>query len=477
MKFFKAIANLFAFLAIPSLIFPHGMADIPTVVCSPDIQQHRRVLSYDDVLNLIDEIAEEEYLEERYTAEELAIIADLFAILAKHGVARENEAQRLAVERDIEIYLSSNTQLFCSYLPVLSDEVELLFCKNWFGKQYGSVKKFVHKHKTALIIGAAVVVAAVVIVVVVATAAPAVAMTSAAAVGAAATPEERDCSTPSVRNIEEFIGVATLLEEEIAPLQELALQECVAEVVQDPAVNWGQFTGISRDIGSSIAHKVLHEFDEIALEMAESKEKLRDLAIRILPDGWVSVDTGSPVQECMNWVEARHKYIDQLFGTQFTDRFLPQEEDEDAPQMAIGILPPQGAFGGFGIAARRGIGIFGELVTAERIPITQASSVVGWETGESINNLTITAREPKWSTVRQRYWKNRAHFPSEEDGTVEIERMKRGLAPQRVNPRTGEVESKELHHIPAQKDGGRFDVIEVWPDEHSRIDPNRYTGG
>lgn len=49
--------------------------------------------------------------------------------------------------------------------------------------------------------------------------------------------------------------------------------------------------------------------------------------------------------------------------------------------------------------------------------------------------------------------------------------MKKGLAPQRFNPNTGKIESMELHHTPIpQRNGGLFDFIKVWPDEHKAID-------
>ena len=41
---------------------------------------------------------------------------------------------------------------------------------------------------------------------------------------------------------------------------------------------------------------------------------------------------------------------------------------------------------------------------------------------------------------------------------------------------TGKLESMELHHDPAQRDGGLFDFIKVWPDEHVKLDPKRYLG-
>ena len=54
--------------------------------------------------------------------------------------------------------------------------------------------------------------------------------------------------------------------------------------------------------------------------------------------------------------------------------------------------------------------------------------------------------------------------------------MKKDLAPQRFNSETGKMESKELHHTPPQRDGGLFDFVEVWPEEHAKMDPNRKIG-
>jgi len=106
-----------------------------------------------------------------------------------------------------------------------------------------------------------------------------------------------------------------------------------------------------------------------------------------------------------------------------------------------------------------------------------ANSTRGWRVGEPINNLTAKGNVPSWSAVRQRFWKNEAHFNAEKYSGVNLDRMKRGLAPQKINRRTGRLESKELHHIPPQREGGLFDFEAVWPDAHARIDPFRHTGG
>ena len=50
--------------------------------------------------------------------------------------------------------------------------------------------------------------------------------------------------------------------------------------------------------------------------------------------------------------------------------------------------------------------------------------------------------------------------------------MKKGLAPQVKSIDAG-MESVELHHIPPQREGGRFDFIEVTKQTHMDIDPFR----
>ena len=91
---------------------------------------------------------------------------------------------------------------------------------------------------------------------------------------------------------------------------------------------------------------------------------------------------------------------------------------------------------------------------------------VGWKVGDPITNLTRAGNEPGWNTVKQRLWKSEAEFnPDKYVGNVE--RMKKGLAPARVNPETGQLEFMELHHTPTpQSEGGLFEFVPVWPSEH-----------
>lgn len=83
---------------------------------------------------------------------------------------------------------------------------------------------------------------------------------------------------------------------------------------------------------------------------------------------------------------------------------------------------------------------------------------------------------PSWSAVRVRYWKNQAYLHPESYKYQELARMKKGLAPQQFNPKIDQWESKELRHNLSPREGGLFDFIEVWPEEHEIIDPLRRTG-
>ena len=55
--------------------------------------------------------------------------------------------------------------------------------------------------------------------------------------------------------------------------------------------------------------------------------------------------------------------------------------------------------------------------------------------------------------------------------------MKKGLAPKQYNEEKEIWESIELHHDPARRDGGMYDVTEMSPEEHAKADSNRHLGG
>ncbi|SCZ33483.1 MULTISPECIES: DUF637 domain-containing protein [unclassified Pseudomonas] len=102
----------------------------------------------------------------------------------------------------------------------------------------------------------------------------------------------------------------------------------------------------------------------------------------------------------------------------------------------------------------------------------------GWKVGDDVYNQTAKGNDPSWSAVRSRFWKNEAAAPSAANtyGPENLDRMSKGLAPQRYNADKGGIESMELSHepIPA-RDGGK-DFVPRWPQDHAAVDPYRKPG-
>ncbi len=81
------------------------------------------------------------------------------------------------------------------------------------------------------------------------------------------------------------------------------------------------------------------------------------------------------------------------------------------------------------------------------------------------------------SSDRRREWKNEAENPTRDDFTEEdMERMRKGLPPQRYNADKGGIESMERSHEPIPLRDGGTQTVPRWPQEHAAVDPYRHTG-
>lgn len=100
----------------------------------------------------------------------------------------------------------------------------------------------------------------------------------------------------------------------------------------------------------------------------------------------------------------------------------------------------------------------------------------GWHVGAPIDIKTRAGNDPSWSTVRQRYWKNEAHYNADLYSNKNLELMRKGSAPRHS---TIDV-PMELHHIEGRNISRPHDIQNlqpVWPWAHADIDPFRnYTG-
>ena len=119
-----------------------------------------------------------------------------------------------------------------------------------------------------------------------------------------------------------------------------------------------------------------------------------------------------------------------------------------------------------------------EEVSTNNISNESASKGKRWQVGDPIDAPTASGKNPKWSTVRQRYWKNEAYNNSGNYSASDLARMKKGKAPSVQYPENGQWYSMELHHKDTpQRDGGSNtleNLLPVSPWKHDEIDPYRH---
>ena len=517
MRHSKFFTNFISLCIIPSLIaLPQD--DIPNIQMHPQhihqtasggcIQLNNELFSYEDILELIEEI-EEGNIEERCTPEEIEGINQFIAILAKEGILPGDLHQEFAVNMDIQelLFQNDNDYRFAYSLDgghsiqpaVFYGQENPVLCKSWGKKQWDQTRKFVKKHKKEIIIGAAIVIAvAVTVTIIVVVCSSTTAGTAAgSAIGAAGGALADDSSESKPKESKhnhsrsekvENTTVSTepeIIEVSPIPLSETPLlMEVIAEQVNEFKDNMvveclvtseksldpesPSFTQNVKEYGIILAHKLLEETSEIVSVVPHLLDEIRDIGERCIPSSVCDLQTSdiyNPIGNFEDTVERGHQAIDNFFGV---DQSQARTENQDnGPEFALGILPPPSALGS--VVASEG-----------KVAMTQVSSTCGWRVGQPIQNRTWWGGVPKWNTVRSRHWKNQAQLaksnPNAKYFPEDISRMERGLAPQRINNITGQMESKELHHIPPQRDGGLFDFIEVWPDEHANLDPKRYLG-
>ncbi|MFX0209518.1 MAG: hypothetical protein ACFFDT_26270 [Candidatus Hodarchaeota archaeon] len=180
-------------LACPQNPLPH----FQVVHCQSEqsnLQENARSLTYDEVLLFLEEIESGEF-EERCSLAQLEQVNQFIALLAKKGLLPGNFDEEMSVEEDIEDLLGIQENPFESafsmgdyqeymIVPAVFNGLnyDIIHC-GWIKKKWKKTKKFVKKHKKALIIGTVVVVAVAAVTVAVVAASTA---SAASAVGAAA---------------------------------------------------------------------------------------------------------------------------------------------------------------------------------------------------------------------------------------------------------------------------------------------------
>ncbi|MDE3056056.1 MAG: hypothetical protein KGI80_05150 [Verrucomicrobiota bacterium] len=500
------IRKFFFILAIPSIIFPSEPQLYERQETS--VQSTQSPVSYDDILELLEEIESGSIYD--CNAEQAEQVNKLLAILAKNGILPHEEHQvSPLINRDIQSLLNLSSGQFVESDYFLSEIYEIApaiyyhdfhnhefdLCRSWGKRAWDKTRHFVKKHKKEILIGAAVTVAVAVTV-------TAVVLTCGAASGgavalaegaiAAAKSEDEKASSKSSehppsqplagpsetqKDYAPPIAIAepapsqlqTVIEEQVSSFKEIISENLVNQETRLAPTESSSFLTQVRAAGSYIAHETLDLVANIASEIPRLREEIRGLAERFAtPDSQLM--SASSVKDFEDRVASGHEFIDKVFNTEQA-RFYTSEAKESSVEnlFSYAVLPPPGALSG---TAAVGDG---------RLLATQCNSTWGWKVGDSIQNRTWWGGVPKWTTVRQRYWKNMA-LKAESNPVAhgyrpeDIPLMQKGLAPRNFNNETCCWESKELHHVPPQREGGLFDFIEVWPDEHANLDPNRYLG-
>lgn len=369
----RLFLRLMALLLIPSVML--CSLDIPIAhVCAPLVNTSAidglddYLFSYDDVLHLIKEI-EEGDLEERCTLEQLEKINQFLVRLARAGLLPDVSKEEL--EQDIEELLVNPSADSFSLAPCIAYNYamvpavcfsygEVVLCKSWCKKAWKHTKKFVKKHKEAILIGVAVVVAAAVVACVVSAASAAAAVAGAAGSDALASPsdEKKDDSTQPQEDTASLNSqicpiqadplVVEAIDEQIASIKEIVVDDSLLKSDYRNVIRDSSLGEKARGVGAYLAHQTLDGIGAFTAIIPEGMEEVRGIGSALLPEGHSFSDdnllvSGSPAENWDQLVNFGHEKIDQLFSTDQAQGYSPEAKEANN-RFSIGILPIPGMF-------------------------------------------------------------------------------------------------------------------------------------
>jgi tetratricopeptide (TPR) repeat protein len=306
------------------------------------------VLSYDDMLRLLDEIESGE-LENKCTPQQVEKITNFVAFLAKEGVLPDHSPESLSLDDDIEDLLNGADNFYADAISfvtpgeyqyriipaILYGNGDVVLCKSWLKKQWKHVRKFAKKHKKALIIGAAVVVATAVVVVAVVAASSAAAASAASAAGAAGAgaassnkpnkkEEKEDSSSTSIPSGTTTTQEAPLLkaaiDNQVSSFKENVIQNQFFQptnpAIQNQGLSWEEN---ARALGSLFAHHGLNDLQhQLPYHLGLSRE-VQDIHSKYtfpIPGGYQDASVG-------------HPEIDRKFSTDYTSLYSNPGQEVD----------------------------------------------------------------------------------------------------------------------------------------------------
>jgi hypothetical protein len=374
LRFFITILLL---ITIPSLGYPQQV--FPSGPTAP-----RAVSSYDDMLRLLEDI--EAGRIEHYSEEKLNELGRFVVVLAEQGILPGNVAAHAALQTDIAALFDYEEDGFeyatFSEFSYDQDDGAILLCKHHkhkhkhdkkhhHHKKHGfikRIKRFVKKHKKAIIIGVAVVLTVTVVVVAITAASAAAASTAAAAAAAAASGSDREEkpeheeSSPPPQTAPDALDVMSTVEE--APLLKATFEEHVSSFKEDliendhpaPSRETASFGEVTRGLGSKLAHDVLDDVAKVVSIGPQINNEIQEIATKICPDRDPNpilnhLLLGPSVEMFDAMVAKGHEVIDQVFATDQAKDYTPEAKaearaiTESLPKglrVAKGELPPPG---------------------------------------------------------------------------------------------------------------------------------------
>ena len=191
-------------------------------------EQQRVSFTYDDIISMLDDIEREDF-EERYSPSQIDEINHFLVVTAMAGSSEDPEEQ-IALDEDIQdLYVASFEKSFpYGYATAYQIPSGVVPC-GWIKSKCHQTKKFVKKHKTAIIIGTVVVVVAVVVTVVTAgAAAPSIPAAISSSVGASAAAAVASSNSDSETS-HDFSVTSTPLQQEIESFKQTVSEDRLLE--------------------------------------------------------------------------------------------------------------------------------------------------------------------------------------------------------------------------------------------------------
>lgn len=386
MKKWKIATHLSILITTPSL-FAYPQNHVSHEVCQKvncwegqeKMEAWIRPTTYDEIIQMLEDL-ESGALEKRYPPAQLERVNEYLATLAREGILPNEYEEEEALEEDTYdlIYGEDSGFQLTRYLESSRGYVIIPAVFNGYSgydivqcgkisKAWKKTKKFVKKHKKAIIIGAVVVVAVAAVAVAVVAASSASAASAIAGVsGAAASAGTGSSDSGHCKSKEDSLPVSTtpkeimpsvdtteasivkvVLDEHVASFKKFVVEDKTAQQTTD-SKGWDEisFGEKAREVGSSFAHEALDAVTDLAKVIPQFCEEVKELGARFFPKSFKLLDfeeAVSPIENYENVVAKGHQAIDNAFSTDQAELFTAEARANDPTNnFAIGMLPLPG---------------------------------------------------------------------------------------------------------------------------------------